>query len=293
MADLIDQLRDANPEPHPKPLPVGPMWDKLAAADRNPGRHDRLERISFGQVMSAVSVVVVLGLTIFVAVFVGLSARAHTRLPQRSGSSQVLQGCVLAPQRGELVAVKAILKDVQLLRRPAAPQDRTAAACAADAEAEMTSGSAQGIEHPGRGAHPVDLRYVGPGVLGGQVFMYALPGVPQAIGDRGASAASPFARSEAQPSVCLITVGGGRAGSPSGCTNLQSLQAGPQGFGAAQVPGTATSVLAGVVRDGITAIRVYDRGRLIKTEAVINNAVQFIVDHNAPAAVYLRIRPVT
>jgi hypothetical protein len=290
MDDLIDQLRDANPEPRPDALPIDPMWDRLARLNRSPGNRRLGPRILLSQVFGAFQVIFAIGITIVVVVFIGLSARGHTPTPSTSGGAATV--CLLTPEPGAVAAVKSVLSDVQLLRQPVAAQDQTAAACTALAAIKMTPGLIP--TDPAYKATPVDLRYVGPGILGGIVFMYALPGVPHAVAYRGVPADSSLARSEVQPSVCLITVHERQAVSsiPSGCTTLKALHAGPGVFGDAQIEGTATSVLAGVIRDGITALRVYDRGKLIKTVPVEHNIVQFIVDHNAAAAAHLRIKPV-
>ena len=291
MDDLIEELRNANPEPRPDPLPIGPIWDRLSPVKRRRRRRVGPRHRSLEQVLSGAAVALVIGVSVVIMVFVGLSVRGRTTTRPNSASRGSTHTCSLVTYAAELPAVRGVLNSVQLLRSPTTAQDQSAAACQALAEIKINP--IEVATDPGYKLQPADLRYVGLGILGGKVFMYALPGAPHAIAYHGVPADSGLARSEVQPSVCLITVNASQpASAPGGCTNLESLRAGPRGFGAAQIEGTARSVLSGVVRDGVIAVRVYDRAKLIKTVPVEHNVMQFIVDYNAPAAVYLRIQPV-
>jgi hypothetical protein len=289
MDELMEQLREANPEPRPDPIPIGFVWDKLERRDSRRRRRPRLRSVPVGQVASWLPGVFTVGLSALVAGVVVVAVRSHPKLG--TGSRGSTAGCLVTAPLREASQVGAVLSRVQLLRRPVTSEDISAAACTA--RAQILLNPAPVPTDPGYKLAPVEMRYVGPGVLGGKVFMYLLPGAPRAVAYRGVPAHSGLAKSETEPSVCLITVGGTPAANPGGCTNLSALETGSGANQAAQIPGTATSVLSGVVRDGITAVRVYDRGKLVNTVRVQHNVVQFIIDHNASAAADdLRLRPV-
>jgi hypothetical protein len=149
---------------------------------------------------------------------------------------------------------------------------------------------------------PRYIRYVGPGLLGGKIFLYPVRDVRDALlGNSGRP------RGREDPGVCLTTAGAlPVAGQIGGCTSLRDLTEptshwgageilpGPQGeqvFDNAGVPPQLRhgSLLGGVVRDGITTIDVYDRDHVALVVHVHNNAAYFHVNHSAPAAVYMRL----
>jgi hypothetical protein len=311
MDDLIEQLRDANPQPQPAAMPIELIWEALERSEKGHrrGRSLSIRREALGRAIGWVPVICGAGVAVVIVVIVGLSIRGHHRLvtgsrtppvkgshspPGRcSPSSQPAEGPlpVLPGQRIHTAGRpgSGILDEIQLLREPISAQDETAAACAARTDAlnyPLPPDSRYRLR-----ADPAYVRYVGPGVLGGRVFMYPLPGIPPRIAHRGMPSGSRFAHAETEPAVCLITIGGNPGANPSGCARLRQIKAGAAELQAAQIRGTSMSTLAAIVRDGITAVRVYDGAKLIKTVSVHHNVVQFIVGHNAPAAAHLRLLP--
>lgn len=182
-----------------------------------------------------------------------------------------------------------LLRLLAVFRRPPQAADRTAAARCAS----LSSGVPLRY-----------VRYVGRGLLGGEIF--AVPHPHSTFVEPGIPASSPVGRLLAEPAVCLETVGAPPiSGQIGGCTPLSQIRhpagfgageifpgiGGPQAFARAGVPPDLRhgSLLGGVVRDGITTVDVYDRARRVLTVRARNNAVYFHVNHSAPAAVYMRL----
>ena len=297
MDDLLESLRAANPVPRSECLPIERIWEKLDRASVRPERRGprRAKLARPGRITEWITATVAVAVSLSVVAVVLLSAGSHTRAKPTTHptatacGSPALPAPVLQPEAHALPVGPPdprILKDVAVLRNPPVANDETPAACVARR-------TAVGMPLPQDPtyfvrADPAYVRYAARGVLGGQVFVYALPGVATALAYKGMPANSALAEAETQPSVCLLTIGG-PAASPGGCTNLKALQSPHRAFDAAQIPGTSASVMSGIVRDGIKDVVVYDRGKVIQTVPVQNNVVQFIVNHNAPAAVYMRV----
>ena len=291
MDDPLERLRKANPIPRSECLPIDRVWEKIDGAGvgaRPVVRRARRRKAALrGRVGDWIALFLAVAVSLSVVAVVVLSAGSPARtVPASKAVVTVCGSSALGGGSGQQVHIAGppdplILKEVAVLRQPAGGHDESLAACQASV---MLPSDPQYVMR----ADPAYVRYAGPGVLGGQVFVYALPGVPRAIAYKGMPSDSTLAHIETQPSVCLLTLGGPPA-SLGGCTNLQALQSAIAGFGAAQIPGTSTSTMGGVVRDGITAVAVYDHDKRIMTVPVHNNVVQFIVDHNAPAAVYLKL----
>jgi hypothetical protein len=145
------------------------------------------------------------------------------------------------------------------------------------------------------------VRYVGRGILGGEMFVFPVPA--------GASPSGPASVGvpDGEPAACLITVGGlPVAGQIGGCASLADIRVPPDHWTAGEIfpgidgPGIfATagvplrlrhgSLLGSVVRDGIASVDVYDRNRIVLVVRVHGNAAYFHVAHSAPAAVYMRL----
>jgi hypothetical protein len=297
MDELLESLRAANPVPRSECMPIERIWERLDQAGvrtdtRGPGRARFAGR---GRITEwiAVSVAVAVSLSIVAVVLLSAASRTRAKPTTRPAAAACGSSAIPAPVlQSDAHARSAgppdprILKDVAVLRNPPGANDKTAVACEAQRTA-MGRPLPQDPTYVVR-ADPAYVRYAARGVFGGQVFVYALPGVARARAYKGMPANSALAEAETQPSVCLLTVGG-PAGSPAGCTNLKALQSPRGAFDAAQIPGTSMSVMSGIVRDGITAVVVYDHGKVIQTAPVENNVVQFVVNHNAPADVYLRV----
>ena len=145
------------------------------------------------------------------------------------------------------------------------------------------------------------VRYVGRGILGGEMFVFPVP--------RGARPSGPASGgvSDGELAACLITVGGlPVAGQIDGCASLSDIRRPPDHWTAAEIfpgiggPGVFVkagvpprlrhgSLLGSVVRDQIATVDVYDRNRIVLVVRVHGNAAYFHVAHSAPAAVHMRL----
>jgi hypothetical protein len=302
MDDLIAELAAENPLPTCKAPPIDALWRKLDVQAQEPLR-------TFAPVRWLAVATGAVVIPVLVAAVVLSSAH---RNPQRAPAHPAASSCRLSstafrsPVHQAGVPSAQILSLIAVLRRPPGPRDRTQVACVA-ARAAVSS------PFPGNDtyfvrADPRYVRYAGPGLFGGQMFLYALPGFPRRLAERTSrymySGMPRSARAEArelmQPTVCLKTIfaftgahGHGGSG-PSGCFTLSKLRAPTPAFGAADglnvEPSNVTgSLVAGVVPDGPNAIDVYRGHSLVGTAEVRDNVAVFHSKLGAAAAAHLRL----
>lgn len=213
----------------------------------------------------------------------------HDARPHSAGCvSQLLSGERTTPGSGGAAGAR-LRSLLAVFRRPARRADVSAAArCVARSE-DVPLG---------------DVRYVGRGPLGGEVFELLLP-----RGRRDSPIPAPHAAPgmSSQPAACLETVGAPPiAGEVTTCASLGQIVTPTVHWSAGQIlpgPGGARtfmryhvppplrhgSLLGGVVRDGIVTIDVYSGRHRLMTVAVHDNAAYFHVEEGASAAVYLRL----
>lgn len=297
MDDLIAELAAENPVPTCEAPPIDALWRKLDAPA--PARSRIIAPVRW--LALAAGAVVIPALIVVVAL-----TAAHS--DHRGGVRPAAPSCRLSsivfgsPVHQAGVPSAQLLSLIAVLRRPPGPRDRTHAACLA-ARAAVSS------PFPGNDSYfvradPGYVRYAGPGPFGGQMFVYALPGLPRGVAERTGRYMYPGmpgserveARELMQPTVCLRTVGPRGPGSsgPYGCFTLSKLRAPAPVFGAAdgldvEPRGVAGSLVAGVVPDGPLAIDVYRGHRRVGTAQVHNNVVVFHSKLGAPAAAHLRL----
>jgi hypothetical protein len=273
MDDLLERLRAENPVPDCGALEIEAVWSKLGR--RPPRRSPHVLAILF-----AVSVPVA------VVVAVLLAVGAH-RAPSRAGG-------VAAHPRSRCMSARRNVADPRLvallavLRRPPGPAELTPTACgiaerAIDPRLVPSLGNTAGPK-------PTAVRYVGRALLGGSVYIYTLPGLPRSLAFRGLPSNSSLGQTATRAAACLLIVGGAPNGDLNACVSPAALEH-PGGFEASQIYPSQTprSFMAGIVRDGIAAVAVYDRGRRTMVVPVHDNVVQLIVPHSAPAAVYMHL----
>lgn len=306
MSDVLERLRRANPvtagtQPAP---PLAVVRESLPA---RPASGSPRRRAGRAVRRTGVAALLLAGLAtgLVVAVVIGSlhhgARRAAGETPQITPAhvsrptaranacvSQLLGGERTRPGPGGTAGAR-LRSRLAVFRRPAHAQDVSPAArCVARSEDVPLA----------------DVRYVGRGLLGGEVFEFLLP-----HGRDGSPIPAPDAAPgmSGEPAACLTTVGAPPiAGQVMTCASLGQLITPTTHWGAGQIlpgPGGARtfaryhvaaflrhgSLLGGVVRDGIATIEVYSRSRRLMTIAVHDNAAYFHVDEGASAAVYLRL----
>jgi hypothetical protein len=302
MDDLIAELAAENPLLTCEAPPINALWRKLDAQAQ-----DRSRTLAPVRWLALATGAVVIPALIAVVVLTGAHGDRLGAASRPAGSWCRLSSTVFGSSVHQAGVPSAqILSLIAVLRRPPGPRDRTRAACLA-ARAAVSS------PFPGNDtyfvrANPRYVRYVGPGPFGGQMFVYALPGLPRGVAERTGRymyAGRPGserveARELMQPTVCLKTVfsGTGAHGlvgsGPNGCFTLSRLHAPAPMFGTAdgldqEPPNVTGSLVAGVVPDGPDAIDVYRGHRRVGTARVHNNVAVFHSELGAPAAAHLRL----
>ncbi len=278
MDDLLDRLASVNPVPECEPLPIDAIWERSSRKRARPNLV-LLPIAAAVPVLVAVLVVVLVAAHHRVAI-VSAPTRTACDLTQPSGPGGPAARIVRISDPG----IAALIAE---LRRPAGPQDSGPAACMAKriaVQAMLPQNPRYAI-----GADPSSVRDAGPGLLGGEVFLYLQAATPRSVAYHGMPANSGLAHSETQPKACLVTVDAAPQASGQVCDPVFLLTHPPQGLSASQLPNSNQSIMFGIVPDGIAAVAVSDHGRRVMTVPVRNNVVQFIVNHSPPAAVYMKI----
>ncbi len=301
MDDLIAELAEENPVRTCEAPPIDALWRKLDAPA--PARSRFIAPVRW--LALATGAVVIPALIVVVALTAAHSDRRGAVRPA-APSCRLSSTVFGSPAHQAGVPSAQILSLIAVLRRPPGPQDRTHAACLA-ARAAVSS-TFPGNDSYFVRADPGYVRYAGPGPFGGQMFVYALPGLPRGLAEQTGRYMYPGlpaserrqARELMQPTVCLQTINphtvpAGLGGSgPSGCFTLSKLRAPAPVFGAADgsnvEPRDVTgSLVAGVVPDGPNAIEVYRGHRRVGTAQVHNNVAVFHSKLGAGAAAHLRL----
>lgn len=177
MDDLVAELAAENPVRTCDAPPIDALWRKLDAPA--PARSRSIAPVRW--LALATGAVVIPALIVVVVLTAAHSDRRGAVRPA-APSCRLSSTGFGSPVHQAGVPSAQILSLIAVLRRPPGPRDRTHAAC-------LAARAAVGSTFPGNDSYfvradPGYVRYAGPGPFGGQMFVYALPGLPRGLAER-------------------------------------------------------------------------------------------------------------